>query len=215
MRNDHVAVVEDEADGVVNCAAYTDWAEIAGLCRLLERPTASPVVKLNRAAAVAMADNIGGALVLLEELSSDDRLERYYLLEATRADLLRRQGNQAEADLPAMRALPLAPFEVERRYLMRPLQESGRLLVRQCRHPRLRPEHHGWLLARGACGRSMTSSWVPRACGWPATGCVRPVGAAVARGTGRQPGRGRRPGDGPRRSSSLRCVRWQSQLASA
>lgn len=71
MRNDHVAVVEDEADGVVNCAAYTDWAEIAGLCGLLEQQTASPVAKLNRAAAVAMADNIGDALVLLEELSSD------------------------------------------------------------------------------------------------------------------------------------------------
>ncbi len=85
--------------GVVTCAAYTDWAEIAGLCGLLERQTASPVVKLNRAAAVAMADNIGGALVLLEELSSDSRLERYYLLEATRADLLRRQGNQAGADV--------------------------------------------------------------------------------------------------------------------
>jgi RNA polymerase sigma-70 factor, ECF subfamily len=83
-------------------------------------------VRLNRA--VAMADDIEAGLAIVDELSGDARLERYYLLEATRADLLRRRGDQAAAAAAYERALPLAPSEVERRYLLSRLQEVGSLL---------------------------------------------------------------------------------------
>ena len=53
-------------------------------------------------------------------------MERYYLLEATRAELLRRRGDQGAAAAAYERALPLAPSEVERRYLLSRLQEVGR-----------------------------------------------------------------------------------------
>ena len=66
------------------------WS-IAGLYALLEGKMPSPVVRLNRAVAVAMAGDIEAGLAIIDELSGDARLERYYLLDATRADLLRRQ----------------------------------------------------------------------------------------------------------------------------
>jgi len=83
------------------------------------------VVKLNRAVAVAMASDIESGLAILDELSRDARLNRYYLLEATRADLLRRRGDQSAAAAAYERAVPLAPSEVERRYLLRRLNEVG------------------------------------------------------------------------------------------
>jgi RNA polymerase sigma-70 factor, ECF subfamily len=107
-------------------AADTDWPEIAGLYALLEGQMPSPVVRLNRAVAVAMAGDTEAGLAIVGELSGDARLERYYLLEATRADLLRRRGDQAAAAAAYERALPLAPSEVERRYLRSRLQELGR-----------------------------------------------------------------------------------------
>ncbi len=103
-------------------AADTDWREIAGLYALLEGQMPSPVVRLNGAVAVAMAGDIEAGLAIVNELSGDPRLERYYLLEATRADLLRRRGDQAAAAVAYERALPLAPSEVERRYLLSRLQ---------------------------------------------------------------------------------------------
>ena len=107
-------------------AADTDWREIAGLYTLLEEQMPSPVVSLNRAVAVAMAGDLQAGLAIVNELSGDARLERYYLLEATRADLLRRLGDQAAAAAAYERALPLAPSEVERRYLLGRLREVGR-----------------------------------------------------------------------------------------
>ena len=106
-------------------AAETDWREIAGLYALLEVQMPSPVVRLNRAVAVAMAGDIEAGLAIVDELSGDARLERYYLLDATRADLLRRRGDQAGAAAAYERALPLAPSEVERRYLLSRLQQVG------------------------------------------------------------------------------------------
>jgi RNA polymerase sigma-70 factor, ECF subfamily len=105
--------------------ADTDWREIAGLYALLEGQMPSPVVRLNRAVAVAMAGDIEAGLAIVDELSGDARLERYYLLEATRADLLRRRGDQAAAAAAYERALLLVPSEVERRYLLSRLQEIG------------------------------------------------------------------------------------------
>jgi RNA polymerase sigma-70 factor, ECF subfamily len=105
----------------------TDWAEIAGLYALLEAQMPSPVVRLNRAVAVAMAGDIEDGLAIIDELSGDPRLERYYLLEATRADLLRRRGDRSGAAAAYDRALPLAPSESERRYLERRLAEASRV----------------------------------------------------------------------------------------
>jgi RNA polymerase sigma-70 factor (ECF subfamily) len=107
-------------------AADTDWAEIAGLYALLETQTPSPVVRLNRAVAVAMAGDIEAGLAIVDELGGDARLERYYLLDATRADLLRRCGDAAAAAAAYERALALAPSEAERRFLRRRLDEVGR-----------------------------------------------------------------------------------------
>jgi RNA polymerase sigma-70 factor (ECF subfamily) len=103
-------------------AADTDWPEIARLYALLEEQMPSPVVSLNRAVAVAMAGDIEAGLAIIDELSNEARLQRYYLLEAARADLLRRRGDHAAA-AAYERALPLAPSEVERRYLLNRLHE--------------------------------------------------------------------------------------------
>ncbi len=105
--------------------AHTDWPQIAGLYALLEAQMPSPVVRLNRAVAVAMAGVIEAGLAIIDELSGDARLARYHLLEATRADLLRRRGDQAAAAAAYQRALPLAPSKAERRYLQRRLRETS------------------------------------------------------------------------------------------
>lgn len=102
-------------------AAGTDWTLIAALYAELAKLAPSPVVDLNRAVAVAMADGIPAGLALVDELASSGRLDGYYLLFATRADLLRRDGRAEEARSAYEQALELAPTEAERRYL------SGRL----------------------------------------------------------------------------------------
>lgn len=96
----------------------TDWRQIALLYRRLAELTASPVVALNRAVAVAMAEGPGNGLALVDEISG---LDDYYLLHATRADLLRRLGRPADAAYE--RAIALAPSEVERDFLRRRLLE--------------------------------------------------------------------------------------------
>jgi RNA polymerase sigma-70 factor (ECF subfamily) len=110
-------------------AADTDWREIAGLYALLEQQLPSPVVRLNRAVAVAMAGDIDAGLTIVEELASDTRLAGYYLLAATRADLLRRRGDRSAAAAAYEQASQLAPSEVERSYLLRRLREVGAALV--------------------------------------------------------------------------------------
>ncbi|WP_030250809.1 RNA polymerase sigma factor [Streptomyces violens] len=98
-------------------AASTDWPGIATLYAQLSRLVSSPVVELNRAVAVAMAHGIPAGLALVDELTASGRLDRYHLLPATRADLLRRAGRVAEAKAAYEEALKLAPTEPERRYL--------------------------------------------------------------------------------------------------
>ncbi|MEU4837558.1 RNA polymerase sigma factor [Nocardia testacea] len=97
--------------------AATDWPQIAALYRELARLAPSPVVDLNHAVAVALADGIAAGLALVDELAVSGRLEGYYLLPATRADLLRRAGRVTEAAEAYSAALELAPTEAERRYL--------------------------------------------------------------------------------------------------
>ncbi len=103
--------------------AETDWAQIAMLYGELRRIVPSPIVELNRAVAVAMADGPDAGLALVDELAASGVLTGYYLLTATRADLLRRLDRQSEAADSYRQALKLAPTEPERRYLSRRLAE--------------------------------------------------------------------------------------------
>ena len=103
----------------------TDWRQIVRLYDLLERMQPSPVVALNRAAAVAMVDGPRPALALIEALAATGDLDRYYLLHAARADLLRRLGSSMEAAASYVRALELVTNDAERRFLERRLQQLG------------------------------------------------------------------------------------------
>jgi RNA polymerase sigma-70 factor (ECF subfamily) len=104
-------------------AADTDWIEIAALYGELQRMVPSPVVRLNRAVAVAMADGPAAGLALVDELDASGALAGYYLLSATRADLLRRLGRRADATDAYRAALESASTDSERRYLERRLAE--------------------------------------------------------------------------------------------
>jgi len=106
-------------------AADTDWVQIAALYRELEAYFPSPVVALNRAVAVAMADGAQAGLRLVDEIAAHGALAGYHLLPATRADLLRRLGRREEAAAAYREAFGLAPTEPERRYLQRRLDEVG------------------------------------------------------------------------------------------
>ena len=108
-------------------AADTSWREIARLYAALARVRPSPVVELNRAVAVAMADGPAAGLALVAELEARGELEGYYLLPAARADLLRRLGRLEEAAGSYRRALALVATDPERRFLERRLaQMEGR-----------------------------------------------------------------------------------------
>jgi len=102
-------------------AEYTNWVQIIRLYNLLEQITGSPIVALNRAVAVAMAEGPQPALVLIDSLASD--LDEYHLLHAARADLYRRMGSSAEAAISYKRALELVTNESERKFLERRLSE--------------------------------------------------------------------------------------------
>jgi RNA polymerase sigma-70 factor (ECF subfamily) len=105
-------------------AADTDWRLIAGLYGVLTQLVPSPVVELNRAVAVGMADGPAAGLTLVDALAASGALTGYYLLPATRADLLRRLGHAAEAAVSYRQALDLAVNDAERRYLARRLAEA-------------------------------------------------------------------------------------------
>src|SRR5919107_605867 len=105
-------------------ASATDWAQIAALYGELARLVPSPVVELNRAVAVAMAEGPAEGLAMVEELEAAGNLADYHLLPATRADLLRRLGRPAEAAAAYRQALELAATDAERRYLARRLAET-------------------------------------------------------------------------------------------
>lgn len=104
-------------------AEDTDWSRIVGFYDLLTRISPSPIVALNRAVAVAMADGPAEGLKLVDELASAGDLEGYHLLPATRADLLRRLGDHREAAESYEKALTLVTNDSERRFLERRLAE--------------------------------------------------------------------------------------------
>jgi RNA polymerase sigma-70 factor, ECF subfamily len=106
-------------------AAQTDWPQIAGLYAQLAIVAPSAIVDLNRAVAIGMADGPEAALPLVEEIAATGQLDAYYLLHATRADLLRRAGRGSEASESYRAALDLAPTEPERRFLRSRLRLVG------------------------------------------------------------------------------------------
>jgi RNA polymerase sigma-70 factor (ECF subfamily) len=106
-------------------ASDTDWAEIAALYGQLAQLVPSPVVELNRAVAIGMSDGPAAGLALVDALDRSGKLAGYYLLPATRADLLRRLGRSAGAADAYREALDLAATDTERRYLAGRLAESA------------------------------------------------------------------------------------------
>src|SRR2546426_11902998 len=101
----------------------TDWPQIVRLYEVLERLQPSPIVSLNRAAAVAMVEGPRPALALIDALATAGDLDRYHLLHSARADLLRRLGSSAEAAKSYATAIGLVTNEAERRFLERRLRE--------------------------------------------------------------------------------------------
>ena len=101
----------------------TDWAQIVVLYGLLYERAPSPVVELNRAVAVAMRDGAAVGLDLIDRIRAEKSLERFHLLHAARADLLRRMGRNDEAAESYERALELQQSAPERRYLENRLAE--------------------------------------------------------------------------------------------
>ena len=104
-------------------AAATDWAQIVGLYDVLVRADPSPVVELNRAAAVALRDGPAAGLALIDAIPARGDLAEYHLAHSARADLCRRLGRTADARASYERALALTRQEPERRFLERRLTE--------------------------------------------------------------------------------------------
>jgi RNA polymerase sigma-70 factor (ECF subfamily) len=101
----------------------TDWAQIVRLYEVLEELQPSPIVTLNRAVAVAMAQGPAQALALIDAIAAGGDLDNYHLLHAARADMLRRLGSMADAAESYSRALQLVTNDSERRFLERRLNE--------------------------------------------------------------------------------------------
>ncbi|WP_458245232.1 RNA polymerase sigma factor [Streptomyces sp. MAI_2237] len=97
--------------------AETDWRSIAALYALLAARAPSPVVELNRAVAVSMAEGPRQGLVLVDALAAEPALRDYHLLPSVRGDLLARLGRTAEAREEFLRAADLARNERERELL--------------------------------------------------------------------------------------------------
>jgi RNA polymerase sigma-70 factor (ECF subfamily) len=104
-------------------AAATDWAQIVALYDLLLQAEPSPVIELNRAAAVAMRDGPLAGLTLIDAILARGDLADYHLIHSARAELCRRLGRTAEARASYERALSLTQQEPERRFLQRRLGE--------------------------------------------------------------------------------------------
>jgi RNA polymerase sigma-70 factor (ECF subfamily) len=114
-----IAAVHAEASN----AAATDWRQIVGLYDVLLRVDPSPVVELNRAAAIAMRDGPAAGLALIDALLARGELTNYLHAHSARADLLRRLGRAEDAIVAYERAATLATQDPERRFLGRRLSE--------------------------------------------------------------------------------------------
>ncbi len=110
-------------------AEDTNWPQIVLLYDLLERIQPSPIVSLNRAVALAMAQRPQPALEIIDKLAAGNDLDKYHLLHATRADMLRRLGSFEDAADSYSRALELATNESERRFLEKRLRQMQSAVV--------------------------------------------------------------------------------------
>jgi len=117
-----IAAVHAEAE----TADETDWRQIVALYEELMRITASPIVALNHAAAVAMAHGFERGLRMIEAADENGALQNYYLFHASRADLLRRLRRFEEATAAYETALSLTTNRVEQNYICRRLDEIRR-----------------------------------------------------------------------------------------
>lgn len=99
-------------------AEDTDWAQIAALYALLAQLTPSPVVELNRAVAVSMADGPAAALEIVDRLTEEPTLKEYHLLPSVRGDLLQKLDRIDEANAEFRRAAELTGNERERSLLL-------------------------------------------------------------------------------------------------
>jgi RNA polymerase sigma-70 factor (ECF subfamily) len=106
--------------------AETDWPQIALLYVELQKLLDTPIVALNHAVAVAMAEGPAAGLALLDALPFSEELASYHLLSAARADLSRRLGDVTQARIHYERALSLTRNQAEQRYLARRLTELAR-----------------------------------------------------------------------------------------
>lgn len=116
-----IAAVHAEAKTAVS----TDWQQIAALYQELLRYQPTPIVALNHAAAVAMADGPTRGLELLDRLAEEKVLAQFHLYHAARADLLRRAGWLAAAKLAYEQALALCQNGAEQRFLRRRINEMA------------------------------------------------------------------------------------------
>jgi RNA polymerase sigma-70 factor (ECF subfamily) len=117
-----IAALHDQAP----TAAATDWGEIAALYGELARLLPTPIVELNRAVAVAMAEGPQRGLHLLDAIPDRATLDGNHLYHAARADLLARLGRDQEAADAYRSALALATTTAEQKFLTRRLDEIGR-----------------------------------------------------------------------------------------
>jgi RNA polymerase sigma-70 factor (ECF subfamily) len=104
-------------------AEQTDWAQIVGLYDVLVRADPSPVIELNRAAAIAMRDGPAAGLAIVDAILARGELDSYHLAHSARADLCRRMGRVDDARAAYQRALELARQGPERRFLEKRLME--------------------------------------------------------------------------------------------
>jgi RNA polymerase sigma-70 factor, ECF subfamily len=106
-------------------ARSTDWSQIVGLYDVLLQVEPSPVIALNRAAAVSMRDGPEAGLKLIDAITARGELDNYYLTHAARADLYKRLGRISDAVGEYRRTLELVTQEPERRFVIRRLKELG------------------------------------------------------------------------------------------
>ena len=103
--------------GLAPTFADTEWEQIASLYAALERFTLTPVVRVNRAVAVAEAHGAQAGLALLDQLNQSS-VERWHLYWSTRGELLARVGREAEAVRAFDRAIDCSPNDSDRRFLV-------------------------------------------------------------------------------------------------
>jgi RNA polymerase sigma-70 factor (ECF subfamily) len=124
--------VLQSAIAALHCQAQspeeTDWPQILRLYDLLQQIQPSPIVSLNRAVAVAMANGLEQALAIVNDLVASGELDHYHLLHAVKADLLRRAGSMSDAAHSYEQALAMVTNESERRFLQKRLREVQALV---------------------------------------------------------------------------------------